>query len=155
MTVEAGEPAPIATAVAGCIDKDMLARLQNSHPALFTRLIETYLRYAPELMSQLTAAAACNNHQLLRTMAHSLKSSSANVGATRLAEGCRELEHALNANPQADAPVLQPMVSGVEHDMAAALKELQAMTAAAHQRATVDAGEARSLDNRVRRLAAE
>ncbi len=122
----AAPQAPAASATES-FDKDVLGRLKNSHPALLARLIETYLSVAPELLSQILAAAAEGNHDVLRATAHSLKSSSANVGAAKLSDLCRDLEHLLKTNQQADATAWRPLVTGIESELAAAIKELAAV----------------------------
>ena len=51
-----------------------------------------YLTNSPKLLEKLQEAAATGNGELMRASAHSLKSASANLGATKLAELCEELE---------------------------------------------------------------
>ena len=57
------------------------------------RIIQVYLEDAPRLVAQLEHAAAHNDPIALRVAAHTLKSSSANVGATTLSDAARRLEH--------------------------------------------------------------
>ncbi|MDA9981342.1 ATP-binding protein [Gammaproteobacteria bacterium] len=61
---------------------------------LLPQIIDTYLSEAPARVDAITAAAACGNCELVAKEAHPLKSSSANLGAMRLAELASQLEHA-------------------------------------------------------------
>ncbi len=56
------------------------------------KIIEVYLEDAPRLIAQLERAAVGGDPIALRVAAHTLKSSSANVGATTLSEAARDLE---------------------------------------------------------------
>ena len=57
-----------------------------------TRSSTVYLEDAPRLIAQLERAAVSGDPIALRVAAHTLKSSSANVGATTLSEAARDLE---------------------------------------------------------------
>ena len=59
---------------------------------ILTRIVGMYLNTSPKLLEKLQEAASTGNNDLLRNSAHSLKSASANLGATRLAQLCDELE---------------------------------------------------------------
>ncbi|HRY14903.1 MAG TPA: Hpt domain-containing protein, partial [Candidatus Competibacteraceae bacterium] len=61
-------------------------------PNLLARLIELYLRDAPRLIEQMKQAIADEDYEMLRMAAHTLKSSSANIGALPLQGLCKELE---------------------------------------------------------------
>ncbi len=69
------------------------------------KIIAVYLEDSPRLIAQLERAAVGNDPIALRVAAHTLKSSSANVGATTLSEAARDLEHGARdgtlANPEA------------------------------------------------------
>ena len=56
------------------------------------KIIAVYLEDAPRLIAQLERAAVSGDPIALRVAAHTLKSSSANVGATTLSEAARDLE---------------------------------------------------------------
>ena len=60
-------------------------------PAL-CKIIGCYLDSAPTLLQRVRDAVAAGDGEALHQAAHSLKSSSANLGATQLAALCRELE---------------------------------------------------------------
>ena len=61
-------------------------------PDMLAEIIGLYFDRAPELLQSLQAAIANKDAESLRVAAHTLKSSSANVGARVLADLCRELE---------------------------------------------------------------
>ena len=56
------------------------------------KIIGLYLESSPGLLRQIRDAVAGEDGDALRQAAHSLKSSSANLGAKRLAAVCKELE---------------------------------------------------------------
>jgi HPt (histidine-containing phosphotransfer) domain-containing protein len=72
---------------------DQLGALrQNGKADLLARTINLYLVESPKLMQQLKLAAAANDAPGIVRSAHSLKSSSANVGATMLSRYCGDIE---------------------------------------------------------------
>jgi two-component system sensor histidine kinase BarA len=66
--------------------------MRASHAHLLGRLVSTYLEYAPGALASLGDAVRRGDKPAVSRAAHSLKSSSANVGGQRLAELCRLLE---------------------------------------------------------------
>ena len=80
-----------ATAV---LDRSRLEQIRNLRqpgmPSVLGRVIQLFLASAPEQIAALRAAAS--DASRLREVAHSLKSASANLGATDFSDGCRELE---------------------------------------------------------------
>ena len=75
------------------LDGGVLGELREVLGAEVDRIVAVYLEDAPRLIAQLERAAASNDPIALRVAAHTLKSSSANVGATTLADAARDLEH--------------------------------------------------------------
>ena len=71
---------------------DNLLEITGGDPAFVDELIETYVADAEQQLAALRAAVASRDDEALMRPAHSLKSSSANVGATRLAELARTIE---------------------------------------------------------------
>ncbi|MEC4672396.1 MAG: response regulator, partial [Nitrospirota bacterium] len=93
------------------IDQTALNRiraLQRPHvPNVLDRVLTQYLTNTPQLLEALQQAAEQGDPELLKRTAHSLKSSSANVGAYRLADRCKELEtFAHTHNPQETGTLL-------------------------------------------------
>ena len=72
---------------------DELRSLQHpGRPSVLQRVVEAYLRETPSLIEALQQAMQQQDRHALRVNAHSLKSSSANVGASQFAEQCLQLE---------------------------------------------------------------
>jgi HPt (histidine-containing phosphotransfer) domain-containing protein len=77
------------------VDEDVLAELLAStgdDPAFVRELLETYLSETPEQLEAMTAAIDADDAAALVRPAHTLKSSSATLGAMRLSALGRELE---------------------------------------------------------------
>ena len=74
------------------LDMSVIGTLKAGRPDLLARLVKTYLSYAPTALAELDSALADGDFDALNRLAHSLKSSSANLGATSLSAGCRQLE---------------------------------------------------------------
>jgi two-component system, sensor histidine kinase and response regulator len=88
--------APEPADAAGVLDRKVLDQLgalrMNGKPDLLARTIKLYLVESPKLMQKLKQAVLANNAPQIVRSAHSLKSSSANVGATLLSRYCADLE---------------------------------------------------------------
>ena len=93
---QAAEPAARPPAKAAeVLDRqvlDQLSKLLKSKPEVFARVINLYLVESPKLMLKLKQAAAANDAPEIARTAHSLKSSSANVGARLLSRYCGDIE---------------------------------------------------------------
>jgi HPt (histidine-containing phosphotransfer) domain-containing protein len=79
------------------VDHRVLAALSQAtgdDPAFLAELIDTYLANAPALVVAMRDALAAREAAGLRRAAHTLKSTSATLGAHRLADLCRHLEAA-------------------------------------------------------------
>jgi CheY-like chemotaxis protein len=66
--------------------------LTNGKPEVLTRAINLYLIESPKLIQKLKQAAVANDAPEIVRSAHSLKSSSANVGAKLLSRYCGDIE---------------------------------------------------------------
>lgn len=81
------------------LDAACLQRLHDLDPGgqggLVARVIRTYMQSLARLLDQLTQARASRDPAALRHVAHTLKSSSASVGALALAELCGDVERRL------------------------------------------------------------
>jgi two-component system, sensor histidine kinase and response regulator len=77
--------------------QDVLAQVRAlqrpGQPDLLGRIVAIYLQDSPRLLQRMHDAVAAEDGEALRQAAHSLKSSSANLGATQLATLSKELEH--------------------------------------------------------------
>lgn len=72
-------------------------------PDIVGNVLRAYLSSAPQLLTTLRAALAQSEAEAVRRSAHSLKSSSANVGALALAAHCKTLEAMGRADSLTDA----------------------------------------------------
>jgi two-component system sensor histidine kinase/response regulator len=88
--------APAAEETGEVLDRQVLEQLgkvlTNGKPELLTRVIKLYLSESPKLIQRLKQAAGAANAPEMASSAHSLKSSSANVGAKVLSRYCADLE---------------------------------------------------------------
>ena len=82
---------PVAAA-APALELAVIDGLRRGRPGLLERLIRAYLTYSPEAVEGLKAAAAAGDIEAVGMAAHSLKSSSASMGAAHLASIFKVLE---------------------------------------------------------------
>lgn len=75
-------------------------------PSILNKVIQIYLDNSPDLVTSIHSAIADNDATTLNESAHSLKSSSANLGAMQLAALSRELETLGDDNDLASAQEL-------------------------------------------------
>ena len=96
-------PASIAALATNVLDADALARLRELDPGgkagLVARVLNTYRQSLERFLGQLQSARSLGDLQGQRHVAHTLKSSSASVGALALAALCAELERRLRDSP--------------------------------------------------------
>ena len=108
------------------LDAAVLASIQAlqrpGKPPLLQRVIGVYLESSPQLMDGIHAALADGDAAALSDHAHSLKSSSGNLGAMALFELCRQLEAAGRENRLADAETLLEQVDSTYRRTLTALK---------------------------------
>jgi hypothetical protein len=90
---------PLAQSAPGVLDADALARLQALDPegkaGLVVRVLATYTQSLQRLLEQIRVARRDADVQQQRLVAHTLKSSSASVGALKLSALCAEVERGL------------------------------------------------------------
>jgi CheY-like chemotaxis protein/two-component sensor histidine kinase len=81
---------------ATALDKRMLENIRaiqkDGEPSIVERIIAIYLQTTPKLIQDMRAALAASDARLMKKAAHSLKSSSANVGAIKLSEISKDIE---------------------------------------------------------------
>jgi PAS domain S-box-containing protein len=88
---------PEQPAGAQVLDRQVLGELgalrsDDGRPELLARTLNLYLTESPKLVHKLRQAAAAGDAQEMVRCAHSLKSSSANVGGAALSRHCADLE---------------------------------------------------------------
>ena len=91
------------------LEGNALSKFVDRQPELAKRIVELFLDYATKIFSNFETALETKDFEALAQTAHSLKSSSGNVGAHRLAELCEELERvsARKKMPEVSGHVLQ------------------------------------------------
>ncbi|MDG2526160.1 ATP-binding protein [Stenotrophomonas sp. HITSZ_GD] len=104
-TAQAAAPqAEIATpamqsAALPILDTEVLDELHEVAGAETASIVRLFLEDAPRLIARLEAASGTRDNEELRQASHTLKSSSANVGAIALANAARRIELAARAGP--------------------------------------------------------
>jgi HPt (histidine-containing phosphotransfer) domain-containing protein len=107
----------------GVLDRATMDALFDSiggDPDFLGELIDTYVGDAPEQLEALRAALATGAVAELVRPAHTLKSSSASLGALDLAERCRQLEASAKAGQsEAASEAIDAIASELERVMQA------------------------------------
>lgn len=85
------------------LDESVLRELKEIMEDDYVDLLQTYLRNAPQLLAQVRAAITQGDVKAMLIPVHSLKSSSANVGAIELSELAKETEKLVRAGNFAEA----------------------------------------------------
>jgi CheY-like chemotaxis protein/HPt (histidine-containing phosphotransfer) domain-containing protein len=86
------------------------------------RVIGLYLEQTPRQLGELRGALTRRDRTVLKRAAHTIKSSSANVGAGRLSTLCAELEALVGEGPSSD---VAPRVEAIETEFGRAREELE------------------------------
>ncbi|MEO8301248.1 MAG: MHYT domain-containing protein [Rhizomicrobium sp.] len=135
----AGEPVPrtlvaATSAESPSINRDVLDNISAFKGAngemLFRRVVSRFAGTAPELVHSLKEQCDGGSAEELWRIAHSLKSSAGTLGATRLAQRAGEIENIARDQGLAAVP---PLLAGLDHELAAALKSLATMTGESHE----------------------
>ncbi len=91
-----GGSADVATSPAGLLDaarlEDLRSLQQDGEPDMLAALVEAFLEQARHEVAELKIALSGNDPAAVAALAHSLKGSSANIGAERMGARCGELE---------------------------------------------------------------
>lgn len=117
----------LTTDTASVLDQTVIAQLRKARPDLLRRLISTYLTYAPKVIDDLNGASDKLDFGQIKTLAHSLKSSSANLGALSIAASSRQLERAAAERQEGHA---QSLVAEITKDFASLKAALESEVAA-------------------------
>jgi signal transduction histidine kinase/DNA-binding response OmpR family regulator/HPt (histidine-containing phosphotransfer) domain-containing protein len=92
--------------------------------ALVHKVIAAYVDDTPQHLQTLRRAISVDDPNSVRKVAHSLKSASANVGAQKLAQLCKEMEHLGRAETTEGADVI---LTDMEHEFQAVRESLTAL----------------------------
>ena len=103
-------PAPPMPSGGGVLDAQALARLHELDPSgqtgLVARVLATYAASLQRGLEQFLAARDAGDAQAIRMVAHTLKSSSASVGALKLSGLCADAERSLREGGRDDLAIL-------------------------------------------------
>ena len=110
---------------ASVIDQSVLSSLRDlqmpGKPDILKRVISAYLSSTVPLIVTLKESYSARDIEGTQNSAHTLKSSSANVGAIKLSELCKELEMNCRNNTLEDAALL---ISAIESEFTLVNNEL-------------------------------
>ncbi|HEY2560747.1 MAG TPA: Hpt domain-containing protein [Caldimonas sp.] len=110
------------------LDADALERLRELDPHGRSHLLERVLRAfessASRLAAQFGEARASGDMQGIRHVVHTLKSSSASIGAVSLARLCAEIEGSIRAEAFASLP---DRLDAMDRELAAVLQAVTPM----------------------------
>ena len=126
----AGESQDSAEAVDGQVLQRLGKLMTNGKPELLARVINLYLSESPKLVQRLRRASVANDGAELARVAHSLKSSSANVGAKALSRYCENMESSARRGEVAAARTLLAQIE-YEHGCVQSALALQSEQLAA------------------------
>ncbi len=94
-------PPPPTVAGPPLLDAEALARLRALDPGgrmgVLHRVMSTYVASIDRSLAQLQAAADGDDAEAVSRLAHTLKSSSASIGAMAMSRACSEVERRLRA----------------------------------------------------------
>lgn len=125
----AGGPVPSDPAETPAIDRSVVDGLreldESGGVGLALELFESFLTTADQDLARLNAASEAGDARGLAQVSHSLKSSTANVGARRLSALLREIEHCSRAGRLGDARAL---IGGTSAEFARAVDELRTLS---------------------------
>jgi CheY-like chemotaxis protein/HPt (histidine-containing phosphotransfer) domain-containing protein len=112
------------------IDTAVIDRLRaldrKDRPSRMVRAVTRFVETAPSLVNAICASHAKGDAEALWRAAHSLKSSSAALGAKRLSLASAEIEHGSRTSGVA---AVTGLVAGIEEEMKTATKVLQELIA--------------------------
>jgi len=122
-------PAGMAKPSISPIDKTVLDGIRElegaGNPGFFERIVTMYLSGAPGLAAEVLAGAEKGDTDSLLRAAHTLKSSSANVGATGLSDLCRKIEGKSRAGEPVSAG--DPLLSKFEGEFRSVQEALKSI----------------------------
>ncbi|MEO8278751.1 MAG: Hpt domain-containing protein [Ideonella sp.] len=111
------------------LDPGALARLRELDPQgkakLFERVVQAFNTSTTRMLPQLIAAGQAGDLNGVRHVAHTLKSSSASLGATLLSQMCADLEHQMRAGIERDVEL---QIDRIAAEIGVVIKALKVMT---------------------------
>jgi signal transduction histidine kinase/CheY-like chemotaxis protein len=128
---QAGDTRQGGKAQAAVLDEGILRELKEIMDDEYLSLLQTFLRSAPGLVAEARAAIERRDVDAMVNPVHSLKSSSANVGAMQLSELARRTERLARAGSLAEAETAFGDVDAAYREAEAALRAHVAQVSAA------------------------
>ena len=119
----------------GGLDAETLARLARLDPSgesrLLERVLKAYQASAARLVPQLVAAQLSGDRNAIRLVAHTLKSSSASIGALALSQRCAQIEAATAEAAARDASpaTLDADIAALRQALASTLQVIERLLA--------------------------
>ena len=98
-------------------------RERNGRKKVLERIVTAYLKQAPADIDRLREAVNNGDLMAVRSAAHAMKSSSANVGAMRLSTMCQQLESRARKQVSAD---LDAQLADIDEMFSKVIKALSA-----------------------------
>ncbi len=99
----------------------------SGHNALIERVTKMFASSVDKYLAQLDAAQQSQDARTIRDVAHTLKSSSANLGALKLSQACVEIENAIREETGED---LTEMIQRLHHEARTVLAALPSLAEA-------------------------
>jgi len=124
--VLAAAPAPASASSAGALDTSIIGDLVDVMGDEFPDLVRVYLEDTPKNVALLEQAARQRSMEGIIAPSHSLKSTSANLGALRLSELAKRLEHGARTGELTEPLILVSELKREYQQVATALTELLA-----------------------------
>jgi two-component system sensor histidine kinase/response regulator len=116
-----------ATDGEGLVDGERVSSMLSLGPGLVEKLLDVFARTTPPMLEELRAAVEAGDADARRRVAHKLRGSADTVGAQRLSELARELEHGNGESSDSAVAELRPVYRGT-------VDELRRLAAAAMMR---------------------
>ena len=93
------------------VDRTMLTRMIGDDPVSHQRLLQSFLRFTPDILAGIKHAFSERNANEIKAQAHKLKSSARSMGANHLADTCEAIETFARELQWAE---IEPLVSGLD-----------------------------------------
>jgi PAS domain S-box-containing protein len=113
-------PAPVA--VEALIDEARMRSFRDDYPDIVDRLLDLFLTSTPPLLDELRGAVGAGDEDELKRVAHKIKGSCQNIGATFMVTLCRAIENAESDHERAVEELgaaLQPTEAAIRRALTA------------------------------------
>jgi HPt (histidine-containing phosphotransfer) domain-containing protein len=118
-----------ASGTGGVLDAEVLNDLRalggEDEPGLLAELIDIFLADAPKRLNEISTGLGANDLKSVERAAHTLKSSSANIGAIGLSKLCKEMEEIARDRKLDAMPSLLTRSTQAMNEVETALRAIQ------------------------------